>query len=154
MEKYKIVSLINNISLKEKMATWFNSKWGVPKEAYLESMEEAINNPNGFVQWYVVLDDNKIIGGCGVIKNDFHDRKDLFPNVCAVYVEEEYRRQGICKEMLDYCCKDLNKKGYPTLYLVTDHTNLYERYGWQFYCHAQGDGEDHLTRLYIHNEDN
>ena len=54
--------------------------------------------------------------------------------------------------MLDYCCKDLKSKGYSTLYLVTDHTSLYERYGWQFYCNAQGDGEDHLTRVYIHKE--
>ena len=33
---------------------------------------------------------------------------------------------------------------------VTDHTNFYERYGWEFYCMAQGDGEDEMTRLYIH----
>ena len=25
-----------------------------------------------------------------------------------------------------------------------------ERYGWEFYCMAQGDGEPEMTRLYIH----
>ena len=30
------------------------------------------------------------------------------------------------------------------------HTGFYERYGWEFFCLAQGDGEDHPTRLYIH----
>ena len=29
----------------------------------------------------------------GVIENDFHDRKDLTPNVCAVYTEEDCRCQ-------------------------------------------------------------
>ena len=29
--------------------------------------------------WYLCLDDDKIIGGLGVIENDFHDRKDLTP---------------------------------------------------------------------------
>lgn len=30
-----------------------------------------------------------------MIDNDFQDRKDLTPNVCAVYIEKEYRCQGI-----------------------------------------------------------
>lgn len=34
--------------------------------------------------------------------------------------------------------------------LVTDHTSFYERYGWQFYCMVQGDGEEEPSRLYIH----
>ncbi len=36
----------------------------------------------------------QIIGGIGVIENDFHDRKDLAPNVCAVYTEEDRRGDG------------------------------------------------------------
>lgn len=36
-----------------------------------------------------------IVGGLGVIENDFHNRKDLTPNVCAVYVDEDYLCQGI-----------------------------------------------------------
>lgn len=33
---------------------------------------------------------------------------------------------------------------------VTDHTGFYERYGWEFFCMAQGDDEPEQTRLYIH----
>ena len=29
-------------------------------------------------------------------------------------------------------------------------TTFYERYGWQFYCMVQGDGEEESSRLYIH----
>lgn len=36
------------------------------------------------------MDGDKIAGGMGVIENDFHDRKDLAPNVCAVW---EIRRK-------------------------------------------------------------
>lgn len=50
-------------------------------------------------QWYVVVQGDKIIAGLGVIENDFHDRKDLSPNVCAVHVEEAYRCRGIAGEM-------------------------------------------------------
>ena len=44
----------------------------------------------------------------------------------------------------------MNARGISTLYLVTDHTSFYERYGWQFYCMVQGDGEEGPSRLYIH----
>lgn len=88
----------------------------------------------------------------GIIDNDFHDRKDLAPNVCAVYTEEEYRCQGVAGKLLDLACRDMAEKGIDTLYLVTDHESFYERYGWEFYCYAQGDGEDHKTRLLIHKQ--
>lgn len=40
--------------------------------------------------------------------------------------------------------------GIPTLYLATGHTAFYERYGWRYYCPVQCDGDDHLSRMYIH----
>ena len=100
--------------------------------------------------WYFCIDGNQIIGGMGVIENDFHDRKDLTPNVCAVYTEESYRKQGIAGVLLNMVVDDLKSKGISPVYLVTDHTGFYERYGWKFYCMVQGDGEPDMTRLYIH----
>lgn len=41
------------------------------------------------------MSSDKIVGGMGVIENDFHDRKDLTLNVCAVYTEKDYRCKGI-----------------------------------------------------------
>jgi len=58
-------------------------------------MEECLEKKGAVPQWYVVVQGDKIIAGLGVIENDFHDRKDLSPNVCAVYVEEAYRCRGI-----------------------------------------------------------
>lgn len=115
-------------------------------------MDKSIENNTIIPQWYIVLNENKIIAGLGVIENDFHNRKDLTPNVCAVYVEEEYRNQGIAGVMLNYVCEDMYNEGIHTLYLVTDHTSFYERYDWNFYCDVQCDGENHLSRLYVHNQ--
>lgn len=147
---YPIIKLTDRPEMKDAMAQWFHEKWGVPLEAYAESMDECLKNQNGVPSWYVAVDNDKIIGGLGVIENDFHDRKDLAPNVCAVYVEEEYRRQGIAGELLNFVVDELKRCGVTPLYLVTDHTGFYERYGWEFYCMAQGDGEEEMTRLYIH----
>ena len=148
--KYNILKIQEHTELKEAAANWFHSKWGVPMEAYLESMEACITGEEAVPQWYVVMKDTEIIGGLGVIENDFHDRKDLTPNVCAVYVEDAYRRQGIAGEMLEFVCMDMKRRGIDTLYLVTDHTSFYERYGWEFLCMVQGDDEPEMTRMYIH----
>ena len=90
------------------------------------------------------------VGGLGVIENDFHDRPDLTPNVCAVYTEESCRCRGIAGKLLNMAVEDLRAKGISPAYLVTDHTDFYERYGWEFLCMVQGDGEPDMTRMYIH----
>ena len=135
--------------LKEAAAAWFHDKWGVPQEAYLECMKAYINNETEY-GWYLCLDSGRIAGGLGVIENDFHDRKDLAPNVCAVYTEKEYRCQGIAGQLLDIVVKDMKSKGITPIYLITDHTSFYERYGWEFLCMVQGDNEPDMTRMYIH----
>ena len=85
-----------------------------------------------------------------VIENDFHDRPDLAPNVCAVYTDEPYRGRGIAGALLKTVCEDMGAMGIDTLYLVTDHTGLYERYGWEFYCMVQGG--DGPARVYVNHK--
>lgn len=135
--------------LMDLSAEWFHEKWGVPKEAYLACMQAYLDRKTEY-GWYLCLDSGRIIGGLGVIENDFHDRKDLTPNVCAVYTEEAFRCQGIAGKLLDMVVTDMKDKGITPLYLVTDHTGFYERYGWEFFCMVQGDGEPEMTRMYIH----
>ena len=135
--------------LKEAAAAWFHDKWKVPQEAYLECMKAYINNETEY-GWYLCLDSRRIAGGLGVVENDFHDRKDLTPNVCAVYTEKEYRCQGIAGQLLDIVAKDMKSKGITPIYLITDHTSFYERHGWEFLCMVQGDNEPDMTRMYIH----
>ena len=149
MANYRYLSLREQPALMETAARWFNSKWGVPTEAYLECMESYLGKETE-LGWFLCLDGEQIIGGLGVIENDFHDRKDLTPNVCAVYTEEDYRKQGIAGQLLNMAVEDLRAKGISPAYLVTDHTGFYERYGWEFLCMVQGDGEPDMTRMYIH----
>lgn len=147
---YNIIRLTDRPEIKEKAAEWFHEKWGVPLEAYRESMEECLLKRNSVPQWYAAMEDDRIIGGLGVIENDFHDRKDLAPNVCAVYVEADKRGKGVAGALLNYVCRDMKEKGIGVLYLVTDHTSFYERYGWEFLCMVQGEDEPGMSRMYIH----
>lgn len=147
---YTIIKLSNEPERKEQAAQWFHEKWEIPIQAYLESIEDSFTQKNSVPQWYLAMEGDRIIGGLGVIENDFHDRKDLAPNVCAVYTEEDKRGQGIAGAMLNYVCEDMEKRGIFTLYLITEHTSFYERYGWEFLCMVQGDGEEEPMRMYVH----
>ena len=149
MSNLVYITLREKPEYKNRAAEWLHSKWGVPVDAYLECMRSYLSGETEY-GWYLCLDGDKVVGGMGVIDNDFHDRKDLSPNVCAVYTEEEYRCRGIAGELLEMVVEDMKSKGITPLYLVTDHKSFYERYGWEFLCMVQGDGEPDMTRMYMH----
>lgn len=148
MEYRQVTSLREHPSLLEKASRWFSDKWGIPVKAYRESITDCIRCKTEIPQWYIVLNkEGDIIAGAGVIENDFHDRKDLTPNLCALFVEEAHRNRGIAKSILDFVRNDLKERGIFKLYLVTDHTAFYEKCGWEFLTMVIGD-EQIPMRLY------
>lgn len=147
--EFSYITLRQMPELRDGAATWFHDRWGVPREAYLACMEAYINGETEY-GWYLCLDGGRIVGGLGVIENDFHDRKDLAPNVCAVYTDESHRGRGIAGRLLYIVVGDLRSKGIAPVYLITDLAGFYERYGWEFLCMVQGDGESGMTRMYVH----
>lgn len=44
----------------------------------------------------------------------------------------------------------MNDLGFTTLYLITDHTTFYEKYGWVYYCTVQEEGTNESVRMYRH----
>lgn len=147
----QIVRLSNCPEKMEQAAQWFHEKWKIPIGAYRESMEACLQGVHPVPQWYLGMEGDRMIAGLGVIENDFHVRKDLAPNLCAVYTEPEKRCQGIAGALLQYACDDMKRQGIDTLYLLTDHTGFYERYGFQFLCMVQQEGAHaEMTRLYVH----
>jgi len=146
-----IIKLANHPELREQAAIWFSDKWEIPVEAYRDSIQSSIEQPEGIPQWYVILDDTQqIIAGTGVIDNDFHERKDLSPNLCALFVDETYRKQNIAKQLLDFARVEIKKLGFEKLYLVTDLDDFYERCGWTFLTTVTED-EGGLIKMYVAN---
>ena len=145
----QILRLSDYPQYKEMAAQWFSEKWQIPVEAYLDSIQISIDQKHAIPQWYIVLNKDKhLIAGAGVIDNDFHERKDLTPNLCALFVEENYRNQNIAKHILDFIREDLSNQGIQTLYLITDHTEFYEKCGWRFLMLVK-DEEGEMVRMYV-----
>lgn len=137
MTDWTVWTIADEGQLIQEAAEWFSSKWDIPAAAYRESMGEALSaEGTGIPQWFIVREGDKpeapIIAGCGIIENDFHDRPDLTPNLCALYVEERYRGRGIAKELLDRARIGAGGAGFDLLYLVTELEGFYERCGWEY----------------------
>lgn len=139
---------INVVTSSDAAAEWFHARWGVPKDAYLECMDSYLHGDTEYGR-YLCLCGGRITGGLGVIENDFRCRKDLSPNICAVYTDPQYRCRGIAGELPDMAVGDLKAKGISPVYLLTDHTGFYERYGREFLCRVLGDDEEKPSRMYI-----
>lgn len=113
--KFKVISIKNRVDLVEKASQFFSAKWRLNKEAYFKCMPSYINNESE-LPWYICLNDEEIIGGVGVIDNDFHPRKDLTPNICALYVREDFQKQGIATKLIRLVLTELKEKGFLNVY--------------------------------------
>ena len=147
MKAWEIVRLSDRPALAEEAAQWFHGKWGIPLGAYRESIARSIAQPDGVPFWLLALDAGRIVGGLGVIDNDFHKRPDLTPNLCAVYVDPAYRRRGLARALLDAACARLAGLGITDAYLITTHTACYERCGWEFIGMVE-ENDGGMARMY------
>ena len=50
--EYSLIRLTNRLEVKAQAAAWFHAKWGVPEQAYLNSMDDALREAGPVPQWY------------------------------------------------------------------------------------------------------
>ena len=133
-----VESVRENPRITQDAIKYIQSKWANPNsmKVYEDCILNSIKSDNGLPQWYVLMDQDMIIGCVGLITNDFISRMDLFPWLCALYINEEARGNNYAKLLIEKVISDTNKIGYPNLYLCTDHIGYYEKFGFTYL--AQG----------------
>jgi len=129
----QIISIKEHPSYKVIAIKYFQDKWkSVWPIIYEDSITHCINAKNNLPQWYLLEKEKEIIGCAGLITNDFISRGDLYPWVCAVFIEEKERGKAYSSILLNKAKGDAKEFGYNNLYLSTEHIGLYEKFGFEY----------------------
>ncbi|MCP3966936.1 MAG: GNAT family N-acetyltransferase [Lentisphaerae bacterium] len=127
----KIISLRHNPKKIEHFIEYFVRHWHADK-IYRNCMTALLDSDSVLPQWYLLIDDDKIIGGVGLITNDFISRMDLWPWLCALFIEESCRGKNLGKLLIEHAKKESYRLGFENLYLCTDHTGYYEKFNFEY----------------------
>lgn len=129
----KIISVRKNPEYREKAISYIQQKWSlIDPVIYENSITHSISSQSALPQWYLLESDSKIIGCAGLITNDFISRMDLYPWLCALYIDEYYRGNNYASLLINQAINDSRNAGFRNLYLCTDLMEYYERFGFQY----------------------
>ena len=88
---------------------------------------------NYFSDWervFVALVDGAIAGYCTLAKTDCIPDVPYTPYIGFVFVGEPYRGHRLSQTLIISALKYAKEIGFEKVYLISDHVNLYEKYGF------------------------
>ncbi len=128
-----IISVRENPDYTSKAIEYFQRIWASPAsmKVYEDSIKNSIDATNPLPQWYLLMEEDAVVGCAGLITNDFISRMDLYPWVCAIYIDENHRGNNYGSLLMEKAKTDAREGGFSNLYLCTDHVGYYEKYGFE-----------------------
>ncbi len=88
---------------------------------------------NGFRDWervFVALEGDDIAGYCTLSATDCIPDVAYTPYIGYVFVGEAYRGRRLSQRLINCAMDYARAQGFARVYLVSDHENLYEKYGF------------------------
>lgn len=111
--------------------------WLVSDESVGYDVAETLDTGlHGFIKkpvsFYMYYKDSKPVGFVS-----YYFESSLFGKFQFLYVDEQYRRQGIAEKLLNFSLKDMQQRGAYSLEIVARRTNdqaiaLYKKVGFKF----------------------
>lgn len=89
---------------------------------------------NAFNDWervIVAVDNGNVCGYCTVAKTDCIPDVPYTPYIGLIFVGEEHRGKRLSQKMIEFSIDYLRAVGFEKVYLISDHENLYEKYGFE-----------------------
>jgi len=83
----------------------------------------------------ITISAGRLIGSAALVQSDMDIKPDLSPWIAAVYVKEDFRRQGIATQLIGRCEREALLSNVNVLYLYTEFASeFYETLDW---CHME-----------------
>lgn len=145
----KIISIKDNPEYFKEGLAYIQKIWAGPQTqmVYQDCLAHMMITEQPLPQWWILVEEDNIIGCVGLITNDFISRMDLYPWLCALYVDPMHRKKGYGSLLMSEVEAKASKT-FDALYLCTDHIGYYEKYGYEYL----GDGYhpwDEVSRIYM-----
>lgn len=106
---YKIIGIRENPEFAEQAIQYFSERWGIEERIYRDSIANSLTTSSKLPRFYLITESNRVIGGFGLITNDFISRQDLFPYLCALYIEEDKRGNKLGSVLLEHGRKKIEE---------------------------------------------
>lgn len=144
----KIISVRISPEYKEKAISYLQESWSeVWPIIYEDCISHCIGAEQDLPQWYLLEKDQQIIGCTGLITNDFISRMDLYPWLCALFIDLKHRGNNYASLLINEAKKDSKAFGFKHLNLCTDHIGYYEKLGFSYLGQGYHPWEEE-TRIY------
>lgn len=148
----RIISIRETPEYKSLAISYFQKSWPkVNPIIYSDCIEHSITSTQPLPQWYLLEKDQQIIGCAGLITNDFISRMDLYPWICAIFIDEKFRGHNYGSLLIEKAKQDAKSFGFEHSYLCTDHVEYYEKLGFSYLAQGYHPWGDESRIYYIKN---
>ncbi|HAT5013636.1 GNAT family N-acetyltransferase [Serratia marcescens] len=129
-----MISVRQAPELAPRAIAYFQRHWATAETLmmYEDAINRSLGAANPLPQWYLLMENDRILGCAGLITNDFISRGELYPWLCALYVEETQRGRGCGAKLIEHVAAETRRLGFPQLHLCTDLEGYYERSGFVY----------------------
>ena len=135
----EIINIKDNIDYLKEYFKLCNLEWGDKKsskelEIYINNkLEKTLSgNYDKLISVLGLIDNNKLIGFISLFQYDGLEKQDLTPWYATMYVKKKYRGKGYSQMLNDALLEESKKLGYKKVYLKSDLSNYYEKFGAKY----------------------
>ena len=125
------------------------SDWGAGQYLHELLKEQKLKQIAGEnTKVLMLVDGEDLVSFCTVAEKDDIQPTDLTPWIGFVYTFPNYRGNRYAGKLLSHAETLAKEAGMKNIYISTDHTGLYEKYGYEFLDMMKDwNGED--SRVYV-----